>query len=289
MMANFADLKKRTLVSTICITLVALMVYLANNPIVQFLNFVVVGTLAIIGLWEYVHLLKVKKIELPFLFLSILLGFYVFANYLSLFDKNWSILIQIAIAAFFFSVFLYNFYRVQGAIINIAASFFGALYIVVPLALLLKVLYPDTISSSVTDGRIWFAYLLTVTKITDVGGYFAGKLWGRSKLAPSLSPGKTMIGASAGLILAVGVSLLFYLLSPYTPEYMFHLTLFEAVVLGGLIGIFSQLGDLSESLLKRDANVKDSNTIPGIGGVLDLLDSLFFTGPIVYLFLRTTG
>lgn len=288
-MANFADLKKRILVSSICIALVALMVYLANNPIVQFVIFIVVGTLAIIGLWEYVHLLKFKKIDLPFWLLSTLVGFYVFANYLSLFDKNWSVLIQIAIAAFFFSIFLFNFYRVQGAIVNISASFFGALYIVVPLGLLLKVLYPQTISSTVVDGRIWFAYLLTVTKITDVGGYFAGKLWGRSKLAPSLSPGKTMIGASAGFLSALIVSLLFYALSFYTRPEIFKLSLIEALVLGGLIGIFSQLGDLSESLLKRDANVKDSNTIPGIGGVLDLLDSLFFTGPIIYLFLRTTG
>lgn len=287
-MANFVDLKNRAIVSSICILLVALMVYLSNNPIVQFLIFVVVAVLAIIGLWEYVQLLKIKQIELPFWLLAALAGLYIFTNYLAIFNSSWSVLIQVVIALFFFAVFLHNFFRVQGAIINIAASFFGAFYIVVPLGLLLKILYPAMIPSQFSDGRIWLAYLLVVTKITDVGAYFAGKLWGRSKLAPHLSPGKTMIGATAGLLSAVILSLLFFILSSFLPQDLFHLTIMQAIVLGALIGVFSQLGDLAESLLKRDADVKDSNKIPGIGGVLDLLDSLLFTIPIIYLFLRTS-
>jgi len=286
--ANFVDLKNRAIVSSICILLVALMVYLSNNPIVQFLIFVVVAVLAIIGLWEYVQLLKIKQIELPFWLLAALAGLYIFTNYLAIFNSSWSVLIQVVIALFFFAVFLHNFFRVQGAIINIAASFFGAFYIVVPLGLLLKILYPAMIPSQFSDGRIWLAYLLVVTKITDVGAYFAGKLWGRSKLAPHLSPGKTMIGATAGLLSAVILSLLFFILSSFLPQDLFHLTIMQAIVLGALIGVFSQLGDLAESLLKRDADVKDSNKIPGIGGVLDLLDSLLFTIPIIYLFLRTS-
>jgi phosphatidate cytidylyltransferase len=139
------------------------------------------------------------------------------------------------------------------------------------------------------DGRLWLAYLVAVTKITDMGGYFMGKMWGKSKLAPHLSPGKTLIGGIAGFISAILLSLGFFLLSKYFQLESFKLNFIQAIFLGGVIGIFSQLGDLAESLLKRDAKVKDSNTIPGVGGVLDFLDSLLFTLPVLYLFLKTIG
>src|SRR5690606_10635524 len=98
-----------------------------------------------------------------------------------------------------------------------------------------------------------------------------------------------LTGAISGLVAAMILSFLFSLLAGVVPSDVFYLNWIQAVALGAFIGVFGQLGDLAESLLKRDANVKDSNTIPGIGGVLDLLDSLLFTIPIVYLFLRTSS
>jgi len=256
---------------------------------VQFIIVAVVAALAIVGIWEYTQFLAIKKIVLPFWLLAMISGLFIFANYLEIVNASFGVLIPSVIAAFFFAVFLHNFYRVQGAILNIASCFFGAFYIVVPLGLLLKILYPASLSPFFTDGRVWLAYLITVTKITDVGGYFGGKLWGRSKLAPSLSPGKTLVGAISGFITAVLFSVAFSLLTPLISSNIFALTTIQAIILGGLISIFGQLGDLAESLLKRDANVKDSNNLPGIGGVLDLLDSLFFTAPILYLFLRASA
>ena len=134
------------------------------------------------------------------------------------------------------------------------------------------------------DGRLWIAYLISVTKMTDIGGYFFGNLWGKEKLAPCLSPQKTWIGAIFGFISAIIASLVFFAVSVFVPS--FDLTLKASIFLGMLVGIASQLGDLAESLLKRDAKAKDSNSIPGIGGVLDLIDSLLFTTPVVYLFLK---
>jgi len=122
-----------------------------------------------------------------------------------------------------------------------------------------------------------------------MGGYFAGKMWGKRKLAPHISPGKTVLGAIAGFFSAIALSLVFFLISKWGDIESFQLDLSGAIILGGLIGLFSQLGDLAESLLKRDAKIKDSNTIPGVGGVLDLLDSLLFTIPILYLFLKASG
>jgi phosphatidate cytidylyltransferase len=134
------------------------------------------------------------------------------------------------------------------------------------------------------DGRWWIAYLLVVTKITDVGAYFAGSLWGRRKLAPAISPKKTIEGAIFGLACAMAASLAFSLLGNYAGP--FRLRTLEWLFLGGLLGAVGQFGDLSESLLKRDANKKDSNALPGVGGVLDLVDSILFNAPIIYIYLH---
>jgi phosphatidate cytidylyltransferase len=135
------------------------------------------------------------------------------------------------------------------------------------------------------DGRIWAAYLLAATKITDIGGYFGGSLWGRRKLAPNISRGKTLEGAIFGLILSVGTSFIFYLLGKSIGALHFSLGSIEWIYLGVIMGCIGQFGDLSESLLKRDANKKDSNTLPGFGGALDAVDSLLFNAPILYFYL----
>jgi phosphatidate cytidylyltransferase len=136
------------------------------------------------------------------------------------------------------------------------------------------------------DGRFWIAYLLIVTKIADVGAYFAGNLWGKKKLAPTISPKKTVEGAICGLICAMLVSYGFHCLSSSIPGIYFDLTLFQSIILGLLLGLIGQFGDLSESLLKRDANKKDSNSLPGLGGALDSIDSLLFNSAIVYIYLN---
>jgi phosphatidate cytidylyltransferase len=90
----------------------------------------------------------------------------------------------------------------------------------------------------------------------------------------------------AGFIAAVLMSVFLSVLgSALSPNY-FHLPLTEALLLGACIGALSQVGDLAESLLKRDAVVKDSNRLPGVGGVLDMVDSLLLTAPIVYFYLK---
>jgi phosphatidate cytidylyltransferase len=288
-MESFVDLKIRLLIGSISFLVVGFLVFFAGNPILQWIIACSVALLGITALWEYINLLKIKGIDIPFWLLSMLSGLYIIANYVATLDENFLVVVNGIVVVFFFAVFLYNFYKIEGAIINIATSFFGVLYIIVPLGLLLKILYPSTMNIDIHDGRLWMTYLIAVTKITDMSGYFVGKMWGKSKLAPHLSPGKTLIGGIGGFFSAILLSLLFYLASSYWKFANFKLGLVEAIILGGLIGIFSQLGDLAESLLKRDAKVKDSNSIPGVGGVLDFLDSLLFTIPILYLFLKATG
>lgn len=284
---NLADLKKRLPWAIGSISVVAFLIYFSQNVYLQFFLVLSIAALAVVGIWEYVQLLRSKDLDAPFWLLAVLAVCFVFANYLAVLNIGLSLVLGLVIIAFFFSLFLYHFYKIENAIVNLATSFFGACYVAVPLGLMIKILYPAASAGSTMDGRVWLTYLIVVTKITDVGAYFGGKLWGNSKLAPLLSPKKTIAGSIAGFFVAVVVSIFFYLFGKMMPDTLFRMNFIEALVLGGILGIFSQLGDLAESLLKRDAKVKDSNKIVGMGGVLDTLDSLLFTTPIVYLYLKT--
>jgi phosphatidate cytidylyltransferase len=125
--------------------------------------------------------------------------------------------------------------------------------------------------------------LLTWT--TDIGAFVFGRAFGRKKLIPSISPGKTVEGAVGGLGLAIVVCLLYvrFILMPYA---QLGLTIQGAVLFAIVISIAAQTGDLAESLLKREAGVKDSSRIiPGHGGILDRFDSLLFVMPVAFLLL----
>ncbi|HEU4628694.1 MAG TPA: phosphatidate cytidylyltransferase [Gemmatimonadaceae bacterium] len=126
---------------------------------------------------------------------------------------------------------------------------------------------------------------IVLTWASDIGAYFVGRAAGRHKLIPAVSPGKTVEGALGGVAATV---LLAWAYVELVLRPAAHLTLRPAsiVLFGVVISVAAQLGDLAESLLKRDAGVKDSsNLLPGHGGVLDRVDSLLFVLPIAYLLL----
>jgi len=116
----------------------------------------------------------------------------------------------------------------------------------------------------------------------DTGAYAIGRLFGRHKLIPTISPGKTIEGTMGGLFFGIlgGIAIKYVFL----PEVI---ALHHVIILGILLGIIGQTGDLGESLLKRNANMKDSgNLIPGHGGVLDRCDSMILTAPVFYYYLK---
>jgi phosphatidate cytidylyltransferase len=131
-------------------------------------------------------------------------------------------------------------------------------------------------------GAVVLGFPIVLTWVTDTGAYFVGRAFGRRKLMPSVSPGKSLEGAVGGLIAAMLFAWVYerYALAPVA-----HLAFYPgAVVLfGAAVSLAAQVGDLAESLLKREAGVKDSSRIiPGHGGVLDRVDSLLFTIPVAY-------
>ncbi len=132
------------------------------------------------------------------------------------------------------------------------------------------------------NGRDWVLLALLATFATDTSSYFVGRLVGRTKITPTISPGKTLEGSLAGLAGGVGAVLaLNWALDAGAGA--------EIIPLALLLPLAAQLGDLAESLIKRGAGVKDaSRVIPGHGGFLDRLDSLLFTIPLVYYYLTWT-
>ncbi|MHB8105784.1 MAG: phosphatidate cytidylyltransferase [Dehalococcoidales bacterium] len=130
-------------------------------------------------------------------------------------------------------------------------------------------------------GRDFVFLTLFTTFGSDTAAYFIGKAFGTHKLAPAISPGKTWEGSIAGVLGAVVISLLFTLNTPL----QLPLSWWQAILLGAAVSAFGQLGDLAESLLKRNCGVKDSGSLmPGHGGILDRMDSIIFAGVVVYLF-----
>ena len=131
------------------------------------------------------------------------------------------------------------------------------------------------------DGRNWVFLALFATFASDTAAFFVGRAVGKHRLAPRISPGKTWEGAIAGVFAAIVISLLFTIPTPL----QLPLNYWQAILLGLLVSVFGQLGDLVESLLKRNMGVKESGRlIPGHGGVLDRTDSIVFAGIVVYYY-----
>lgn len=133
-----------------------------------------------------------------------------------------------------------------------------------------------------TAGALTVLFPVLLTWASDIGAYFSGRLIGGRKLMPSVSPGKTVAGAVGAIVVTVAVTYGFvhWVL---IPQAQLAFTPWGLVTFGVAISVVAQVGDLAESLLKREAGVKDSGTLfPGHGGVLDRLDSLFFVLPAAY-------
>jgi phosphatidate cytidylyltransferase len=147
-------------------------------------------------------------------------------------------------------------------------------------------------------GMFALASLIATVKMSDTGQYTFGRLFGRHKLAPTVSPGKTWEGAAGGLLVAIATALLIPGWGSRSPEDTTAVPgtaptdILSVVIFAIAVAAAGIVGDLAESLLKRDAGVKDSSDwLPGFGGVLDLLDSLLVAAPVAYLFwaLRMVG
>ncbi len=161
----------------------------------------------------------------------------------------------------------------------------GILYIPFLLHFLILIYYLEP----GTGGLYLCLWFIITAKFTDMGALLVGKSFGKHKMAPVLSPGKTWEGTIGGALTAAAASAITAIIANQYMNFGFHFPPLTAAILGIPIALVGQLGDLLESSFKRKAKLKDSgNTIPGIGGSLDLLDSLIPTAPLAYILLITT-
>jgi len=163
----------------------------------------------------------------------------------------------------------------SGVIVDISTTLFGILYVSWFFSFMIKIRY-------LAGGFGFLVALLLIVKLGDIGAYLIGSRWGKRPLLPHISPKKTVEGSIGGLLFSVLGALASKTFLPFGYG--------QLVMTGVGLGILGQLGDLSESLLKRDCRIKDSSGIlPGMGGILDQIDSLLFTAPVFYFYLSVVA
>jgi phosphatidate cytidylyltransferase len=193
-------------------------------------------------------------------------------------DFEMSILIVLVLGLCLWQLFVPH--RESG-LLAMATTLFGLLYVPWLLNFIQKINYYPGIDG---NGPFYVLFFILVTKMSDTGAYVIGSLIGRHKMIPRISPGKTWEGLGGAMLFSLLGSLLFFWVAP---ERLAGMTWAHSVILGALLGAAAVVGDLVESMLKREAGVKDSGQLfPGIGGILDVLDSLLFNAPLMYLYLR---
>jgi phosphatidate cytidylyltransferase len=168
---------------------------------------------------------------------------------------------------------------------TMAYTLFGLLYVLWLFNFITKILYlTPRAPNGVVTGQFYVLYLIAVTKFSDMGAYLTGSAFGRHLMSPHISAKKTWEGFFGALALALLCSLALFKLMP---GHLSALSWTHATVLGLLLGFAAVIGDLGESIVKRSTGVKDSGgMLPGIGGALDLIDSLLFTAPLLFFYLR---
>lgn len=286
MLKRMSHLNQRLCVGISVLCLILIAIYFSSYP--YFRPAFALITAMIIGgaVWEFYQMAKNKGVH-PLEGVGVLGSIvYVVAVFWSTQSAAALLLPMSVFGLLLLLGFLHFFFLAGRPLLDLSVTFFGLLYLSVPLGFLVSINYYFP-SGSLPDGRWWLIFLILATKMTDTGGFFFGKMFGRKKMTPHISPKKTWEGCIGGGGAAVVAIIAYYLVSERLwPAKVEGLSLLLAVGLGAVLSVLAQIGDLSESILKRDAGAKDSNQLPGLGGVLDIVDSLVFTTPTVYLFLR---
>lgn len=240
---------------------------------VDWLCALVVTIFIIGGLYEYFLMLEKKGINI-YKYFGIGMGTIIPLSIMFRFEptRNWELLF-IVLALFFLILMQFKRRDNHGVIVDISTTLFGILYVSWFFSFLIKIRY-------LPDGLGYLALLLLITKLGDIGAFLVGSKWGKHPLLPRISPKKTIEGAIGGLVFSILGALASKTFLPF--DYG------QLLIIAIGLAILGQLGDLSESLLKRDCQVKDSgNIFPGMGGVLDEIDSLLFSAPVFYFYLSS--
>lgn len=271
---KMSNMTTRTIVGFLLGPLVLLCIYFGG-----WILFGLVTLISIIATWEAFMMLKTKSISPNFtlgLWLAILIP-------LSFINRKIEFSILFVISLFVIALFEL-FRNKENPIQNTASTLFFSGYIGIGIGSFLGI--RELLQIQLYDNSFAWLTIAIIFSLwmCDSFAYFGGKLMGRTKLFPRISPNKTWEGSIWGFIASV---LFMYLFYKFSPMNQLPINYNEVIVIGILIGMFGQIGDLVESMFKRDSGVKDSShLIPGHGGFFDRFDSLIFVSPLIFFYLR---
>ncbi|MDQ3116165.1 MAG: phosphatidate cytidylyltransferase [Verrucomicrobiota bacterium] len=253
--------------------------------------FAIIGALGLIALWEFYGMLDHKglpnfKVTAMISGAAMLVGsFYYFSHYGPARSYDFEVAVLLFFLLTVFTRQMFDSLRDDEPLRTMAYTLFGLLYVLWLFNFITKIVYvtPRTPNGEVT-GQFYVFYCIAITKFSDMGAYLTGSVIGKHKMVPHISPKKTWEGFFGALAFSLLASMGLFALMP---GHLSVLNWTHSVVLGLLLGFAAVIGDLAESIIKRSTGVKDSgNMLPGIGGALDLVDSLLFTAPLLFFYLR---
>ncbi|MDR3405921.1 MAG: phosphatidate cytidylyltransferase [Chthoniobacter sp.] len=250
-----------------------------------------IGTLAMLGLWEYYTMLDHKKLP-NFKIIGLICGvvflvgsFYYFSHIGPVHSYDFEVATLLFFLLVVFARQMFQRTRDISPLETMAYTLFGLFYVIWMFTFVTKIVYilPRDDAGHVT-GHLYVLFLILVTKFSDMGAYITGSLIGKHLMVPHISPKKTWEGFFGALAFSTGGACAMVALLPKQLSYLHQR---DAVILGLVLGLAAIIGDLGESIIKRSCDVKDSgHLLPGIGGALDLIDSILFTAPLLFFYLR---
>ena len=286
----YGDLFQRVVVHSLVLTFLVLLLYNSLIPLTSLVLGFIVAICSTVGTYEYSTMAYVKC-QYPFKTYASL-GSFIFIA-MSFPTIRWSHLLPEYVSVlpwtFLLIWLVINIFKSRklsiGPLFVSGITLFSILYVAVPIRLFLRILYGFVNSPEPYLGVWWASFLIATTKGADIFFFFFGKGFGKRKIAPTISPNKTITGFVAGCLGATLISLVFFFQTP--ENYMSYFPYPALLIpLGMILGVCGFFGDIIESMFKRDAHLKNSNKIQAIGGMLDTLDSLLLSTPLIYLFLR---
>ncbi len=257
------ELHKRIATAVVLIPLVLYLIFFLDSPSFKWAMSVVL----VLGCWEWCRLIGIREIPGQAAYIAIALALAFISQWIPSF-----IIYLLATLWWLFAIYLVVSYPESDRLWqnNLLLKAVIGLAILVPTWLGVVELQADS--------QIKMLFVFVLVWAADIGAYFAGRRFGKHKLAPKVSPGKSIEGVVGGLLISLIIGLLFK-----NWVGLEHLTSMSALIIFSLVILFSVLGDLSESLFKRAAGVKDSSQLlPGHGGILDRIDSLTAAVPVFY-------
>ncbi len=277
---NYMDLKRITVGLLIAFILCILFITLPANNIFCLILILLISSFA---LWEFYNLLAIggipssKKIGVVSGLIFSIGTWYYMIGHLS--DNIiWSIMVLIVLITFYRLLIYHN---MRNGLEHGLGTFLGFIYIPFLFSFFIRIfLSCDDLNQPAFMGF----YFILCTKISDTGGYFIGSKFGKNKLAKNISPKKTWEGFFGGIIFCLVINIIWWkFIGKNTNSFI---PLIHSLILSFLFPLFGTIGDLVESLFKRAVDQKDSSSITyGIGGILDMIDSILFTAPMFYIYL----